>query len=229
MPHALAQAQSTNKDMLSKLGEMSDAIRNPRSPDWNPVKITLTEDTTEGPPAGGWSISLQRTEDRNSTIDRTTDESGVADFGLLHPGTYSYSLSRNRKHGSPNGSGQLSVDPGSNIKKLIVFPRKALSPVPVRIGCNWPADLEKERLVVDAQFNFDGLQFEGTSWSTFTRSVVCGPGAELREILDTGDLFLWATASEHALRADILTSHVRTVNESAEPLNWNGARTGYSN
>ena len=53
--------------------------------------------------------------------------------------------------------------------------------------------------------------------------------AELREILDPAGLFLWATASEHALRADILTSHVRTVNESAEPLNWNGARTGYSN
>ena len=36
LAEALAQAQATNKDMLNKLSEMSEAIRNPRSPDWNP-------------------------------------------------------------------------------------------------------------------------------------------------------------------------------------------------
>ena len=165
--------------MMKTLSEMSEAIRNPRSPDWNPVKIKLTEETTDGPPAAGWSISLQRTEDRNSTIDRTTDDSGVADFGLLHPGTYSFSLSKNRDFRSPNGSGQFNVEPGSNVKKPIVFPKKALEHVPVRVRCTWPADLEKERLVVDASFTHVPLDFDGTSWSTSSRSVLCGPGADV--------------------------------------------------
>ena len=50
---ALAQAQLTNKDMLSKLSEMSDAIRHPRSPEWNPVKFTVTDDSLDGRPVAG--------------------------------------------------------------------------------------------------------------------------------------------------------------------------------
>ena len=50
MAESLAQAQATNKDMLNKLSEMSEAIRHPRSPDWNPVTFKLTEETPDGPP-----------------------------------------------------------------------------------------------------------------------------------------------------------------------------------
>ena len=126
---ALAQSQILNKGMMKTLGEMSDAIRNPLSPDWNPVKIKLTEDSTEGPPAAGWSINLQRNDDRNSTIDRTTNESGDADFGLLRPGVYSISLSQNREHTFLNGSCQFNVEPGSIVKKPIVCPKNALKRV----------------------------------------------------------------------------------------------------
>jgi hypothetical protein len=222
LSEALAQSQIANKDMMKTLSEMSDAIRNPRSPEWNPVKIKLTEDTIDGPPALECSIELSRREDGNSTIDRTTDESGVADFGLLHPGTYSFSLSKSRDYGSLNGSGQFNVEPGSNVTKLIVCPKKALEHVPVRVRCNWPADLENEALVVDASFNLDPLFMEGTSWSIGSRSVLCGPGAIVSDVLDPGGLYLWANASElkPTLRAAILTSRVRTISESAEPLKW---------
>jgi hypothetical protein len=220
LSEALAHSEIANKDMLRTLSDMSDAIRNPRSPDWNPVKIKLTEDTTDGPPALGWSISLQRTEAPNSTIDRTTDNSGIADFGLLHPGTYTFGLSKNQDFRFPNGSGQFNVEPGSSVKKPIVFPKKALEHVPVRVRCTWPADLEKEGLVVDASFTFVPLEIDGTSWSTSSRSILCGPGAGLAEILVPGGPYLWATASGYKLRADILTSDVRTINESAESLKW---------
>jgi type II secretory pathway pseudopilin PulG len=220
LSRALAQSQIASKDMMKTLSEMSDAIRNPRSPDWNPVKFKLTDDTTDGPPAVGWSIRLQRTEAPNSTIDRTTDNSGIADFGLLHPGTYTFGLSKNQNFRFPNGSGQFNVEPGSSVKKPIVFPKKALEHVPVRVRCTWPADLEKDGLVVDASFTHVPLDIDGTSWSTSSRSVLCGPGAGLAEILVPGAPYLWATSSERALRADILTSHVRTIDESAESLNW---------
>ncbi|HEX3449980.1 MAG TPA: carboxypeptidase-like regulatory domain-containing protein, partial [Isosphaeraceae bacterium] len=101
---ALAQSQIASKDMLKTLSEMSDAIRNPRSPDWNPVTIKLTEETTNGAPVVGCSISLSQRGGANATINRTTDDSGVADFGLLHPGTYSYSLCEGQNFRSPIGS-----------------------------------------------------------------------------------------------------------------------------
>jgi hypothetical protein len=217
---AFAQSQIAIKDMTKTLGEMSDAIRNPRSPDWNPVTIKLTEETTDGAPVVGCSISLSQRGEGNATINRTTDDSGVADFGLLHPGTYSFSLSKNQNFRSPNGSGRFNVEPGSSVKKLILFPKKALEHVPVRVRCNWPADLEKEGLVVEASFRHDPLDIDGTSWSTSSRSVLCGPGAGLAEILVPAGLYLWATVATTALRADILTSHVRRINESAEPLIW---------
>src|SRR5262245_22584547 len=47
MAEALAQTQAANKDMLNKLSEMSEAIRHPRSPDWNPVTFKLTEETPD--------------------------------------------------------------------------------------------------------------------------------------------------------------------------------------
>jgi hypothetical protein len=217
---AWAQSQMASKEMVKTLSAISDAIRNPRSPDWNPVKIKLTDDTTDGPPVVGWSIRLQRTDVTTSAIDRTTDNDGVADFGLLHPGTYTFSLSKNLNFRSPNGSGQFNVEPGSSVKKPIVFPKKALEQVPVRVRCTWPADLEKDGLVVDASFTHVPLDIDGTSWSTSSRSVLCGPGAGLAEILVPEGLYLWATSSEYALRADILTSHVLTINESAESLKW---------
>jgi hypothetical protein len=204
------------------LHEMSTAIRNPRFPDWNPVKIKLAENTIEGPPAVDCSVQLSRPEDGNSTIDRTTDNSGVADFGLLHPGSYSFSISTSRDYRSLTGSGQFNVEPGSNVTKLIVCPKQALEPVPLRVRCTWPADLENEGLVVNASFTFDPLDIDGTSWSASRRSVLCGPGAGLAEILVPGAPYLWATAPVPTFtrRAAILTSHVRTIGERAEPLKW---------
>ena len=58
LSEALAQSQIANKEMMKTLSEMSEAIQNPRSPDWNPVKIKLTEDTIDGPPAVGCSVSF---------------------------------------------------------------------------------------------------------------------------------------------------------------------------
>jgi hypothetical protein len=222
LSEALVQSQLVNKDMMKTLSEMSDAIRNPRSPDWNPVKIKLTEDTVNGPPAVGCSVQLPRSEGGNTTIDRTTDDSGIADFGLLHPGTYTFSLSRSSDYRTLTGSGRFDVEPGSNVTKRIICPTKALERVPVRVRCDWPADLEKEGLVVDASFTFVPLVIEETSWSASSRSVLCGPGAGLAEILVPGGLYLWAAAPvpTTTFRAAILKSQVRWISESAEPLKW---------
>ena len=61
------------------------------------------------------------------------------------------------------------------------------------------------------------------SWSTSSRSVLCGPGCRISgDPRDRGASTLWASAPvpTTTFRADILASHVRTISESAEPLKW---------
>jgi hypothetical protein len=216
----LAQSQITNQTMLKTLGDMSDAIRNPRSPDWNPVKIRVTEDTAGAPPVAGCFVSLSRRDQSDQTIDRTTGQSGAADFGLLHPGTYSFRVSKSPNYDDLSGSGEFNVEPGSNVEKRIVYPTKALERVTTQFRCNWPVDLEKCGLAIDASFILDPLLIDDTSWSTDVRSLLCGPGAALTEILAPASLYVWATNPNHKLRADLLTSQVRKINASGEPLKW---------
>jgi hypothetical protein len=224
LSEALAQAQSTNKDMLSKLSEMSQAIRNPRSPDWNPVKITLTEDTLDGPPAAECWVSVQ-VRDGGNWIVRTSDASGVADFGLLHPGSYSFQVSKSWDRGALLGSGDFHIEPGGQVDKRIVCPQKTLKPVPLDVRFNWPADLEKEGLVLDVPFWFMPVEKEGTSWSLnlgvglATHSVLFGPGAAVTEIRKPGGLYFWATSPQTPF-ADVLTSDLCAINEPEELLRW---------
>jgi hypothetical protein len=163
LAEALAQAQVTNKDMLVKLSEMSEAIRNPRSPDWNPVKFIGTDETSDGPPVAGCSVNLFPRAASNTQISRNSDALGVADFGLVHPGEYRYQVSSEWNRGTLSGSGYLDVTPGGQVIQRIVCPKKALAPVPLRVRCEWPPDLEKQALVVDAPFGFSPFEKDGAS------------------------------------------------------------------
>jgi hypothetical protein len=226
LTEALAQAQSTNKDMLSKLGEMSEAIKNPRSLDWNPVRITITEDTPDGPPVAGCSITLYLRDPPQRQISRTSDASGIADFGLVNPGEYSITVSRRLDRRTLSGAGQLIVDPGSRINQRILLPKKALAPVPLQVRCEWPADLGKEGLILDASFRFVGIQNNGVVWgfnygmgTPTTHSVILGPGAAVNEILNPAGLYTWAISNQNPLAA-VLTSDLRAVNDQTASLKW---------
>jgi hypothetical protein len=109
---ALALAQITNNTMLIKLSEMSEAIRHPRSPEWNPLKFIITENTADGPPGSGCSVAISQVGFNNAEISRTSDGSGVADFGLVHPGEYSVTIMTTSARPTLQGFGRLSVDPG---------------------------------------------------------------------------------------------------------------------
>jgi hypothetical protein len=221
LAEALAQSQIANQIMLKTLGHMSDAIRKPRSPDWNPVTIKVTEEMTDGPPVAGCSITVNPSTERNKRIRAITDASGVADFGLLHPGSYVFQLSKNGDNGMLYGSGQFRVEPGSDLNKLVICPKRELEPVGVRVRCNWPIDLENEELVVNAPFEFKSLFSNGMFWhGVGARSVLCGPRADLLEIREEGALHLWATSSEPTLRADILTRNLRAVETPGHTLKW---------
>lgn len=225
LSEALALAQATNKDMLTKLGEMSEAIKNPRSLDWNPVKITITEDTLNGPPVAGCSITIYQRDAPQKQIHRRSDASGIADFGLINPGEYSFTFSEGLDRRTLSGTGQLVVGPGSHINQRILVPRKALEPVPLRVRCEWPAELEKEGLILDAAFRFVAIEKNGIWWNlnngmaTLTHSVIFGPGATVTEILHPAGLYTWARSNQFR-RADVLNSDLRLVNNQTAPLKW---------
>jgi hypothetical protein len=225
LSQVLAEAQTTNNAMLSELTAMSEAIRNPRSLDWNPLKFKITDDTPDGPPLAGCSIHLYLKDSPQKQVARRPEASGIADFGLVNPGEYAYSVYVNHDRGGLVGNGELVVGPGSQINKEIICPKKALEPVPLYVRCEWPADLEKEGLIIDAPFRFIPIQKDGVSWSfntgmgNPTHSVLLGPGAALQEVVNPTGLYLWASSMQ-INHADALTSDVRVINRQTEPLRW---------
>ncbi len=112
------------------------------------MSFKLTEDSASGPPAAGVSLILTRMEGTTSAvISRTSDASGLADFGAVRPGDYTYQLIRNWPNGNFVADGQFNVRPGTEVHKSIICPKAPPDKVPVRIKCSWPADLETAGLV----------------------------------------------------------------------------------
>ena len=160
---------------------------------------------------------------------RTTDLAGVADFGLIHPGQYYYTVIRSRNVGSLSGNGSLTVTPGSETVKRVACPAKEIEPVDIRIRWRMPADLEKEGLVICAPFGFTPLQKDRTHWrlsfgaGSPNRSVLCGPGSGASEITLPWGLYLWAASTPPQLRADVPASDLRAIDDH-KPLTWERGR-----
>ena len=90
-----AEARISQQEMLKRLGEVSEAIKHPRSPDWNPVRMKLTEETADGSPVVGANVVVTRLfENPPKTIQKVSDEEGIADIGAIQPGDYSYQVFR---------------------------------------------------------------------------------------------------------------------------------------
>ena len=100
------------------------------------------------------------------TIYRTSDSSGVADFGAVPPGDYRFQVRKSWDTGHCSAMGQLNVAPGTKVEKIIVCLRTPPERVPVRVRWSWPVDLEKEQLVLYAPFTFRHRKLEpGLSWT----------------------------------------------------------------
>ena len=148
---------------------------------------------------------------------RAPDANGVVNFGLVRPGRYRYRITRSLGTGSRR-FGQLNVQPGSEVHESIVCPKVLPDRAAVLIKCDWPADLESERLVLYAPFGFRNLTLQpGVRWEIYdadfdvateqrnpetpklrdsrldraTRSVLCGPEKTLTEILHLRGLVIW--------------------------------------
>ena len=77
-------------------------------------------------------------------IQKESDASGIADFGSLNPGDYSFEIFRNSREWSQEHQGSLNVQPGTDVIKAVICPTAEPKPVGVRVHLKWPADLERE-------------------------------------------------------------------------------------
>jgi hypothetical protein len=187
-----AEARRSQEEMLKHLREVSEGIRTSRALDWNPVTFTLTEETAEGPPAVGVSIAFGERVLGNPGAGmaqfggmkpaaepgwRVTDGSGTTNFGVVHPGDYSFAIIKSWDQGSLATLGDLTIEPGSQVNKRIVCPKTPPERVPVRVRWNWPADLQKQGLVLYAGFAINPIDKDGLSW-TLTDERLADPAGE---------------------------------------------------
>jgi hypothetical protein len=246
------RAESGQQEMLKQLREISEGIKNPRSLEWNSLTFQLVEESPGRPAATGFVVSLIRQgEEHRRSLDRTSDSSGLVDFGVVQPGDYEYQLNKGWKDGVLRTSGRLTILPGSQVHRQVICPKVPTERVAVRVRCNWPADLEQKGLIVYAPFAFRYRRLHpGLDWSlsqlwspqlpalgrnsvnisippaqlfNTTRSILCGPGAAMVEILNLAGPCLWSLKPGEAGWADFLTEDLRAIKEApdeAAAVHW---------
>ena len=265
--------------MLKQMREMSEAVAHPVSPDWNPVTFKLTEETADGPPAAGFSLTLTRQTETRHARDGASSERFATTCSPCRPTTAcaasgDWSCRRGSSHKEPRASSAaweaawgwlrqparastarriLRVWPilGRSSRAITSFksprtgppassaPRRAqrragkqntevdrlsqdtAGTTRVRVRCSWPADLEKEQLVLLRAFRFryrkldPGLEWFMTDTSSSRwqrrrsnqanwmnqspvypaiRSVLCGPSTLLVEVIQRKAPFFWTFA-----------------------------------
>jgi hypothetical protein len=247
------KALATQQEMLKQMRDMSESIRTTRSLDWNPVSFKLTEETSDGPPLAGVSITLNEPGtgsaggmgNARTPASRATDASGIADFGVVRPGEYSFTIVRRWDQGVATTFGRLGVEPGTEVKQRIVCPKAPLERVPVRVRAAWPADLEKQELALFASFTFVPIQREGQSWRMCDaqpsepvngngfptmasrslpsrRAVLCGPATSMAQVVPAASAFFWALpdSSPASMWVDLRGANLRDIKAPAESMEW---------
>jgi hypothetical protein len=154
-------------------------------------------------------------------IYRTSGPSGIVEFGAVQPGDYSFRISKYWAGGSVSSTGQLNVGPGSKVEKSVICPKTPPETAIVRVHGSWPADLDKESLVLYAPFSFryrrlapdvewsltdsyspqrpsrrssQGMAMNPFQGQPATRAVLCGPGTTVTEFKKLHGLYFWRVA-----------------------------------
>ncbi len=119
----LGQTQATNQEMLKQLQAMAKPAPPAKSGDWIPVRFKLTVEKPDGPPAVGYEVVLGRGyggTKNNGAIHRRSDATGLADFGVVQPGDWEFSI----QAGLRDTRGGLNAIPGTPVVKEIVCPKR---------------------------------------------------------------------------------------------------------
>lgn len=141
------QLLEQNQQLLEKLAAASDAPP-ARSLDWNPLKVRISLDNTEKAPGQEFSIDLwgnAHTASEEARLYEVTDVAGVADFGVVRPGTYQVRVT------CPWGEfhqESIQVRPGSDRVVDITVPNGPPESVTVRPSVQWPEAIADKGLAL---------------------------------------------------------------------------------
>ncbi len=128
----LGQTQATSQEMLRQLQAMAKPAQPAKSAEWIPVTIKLTVEKPDGPPAVGYEVRLGEGSGgsaRVAAIHRRTDATGLADFGVVKPGDWEFSIHA----GKWSTTGGLNAVPGTSVARAIVVPKVPPDQAQVRL------------------------------------------------------------------------------------------------
>jgi hypothetical protein len=167
LAEVLGQTQATNQEMLKQLQAMAKPAPPAKSGDWIPVRFKLTVEKPDGPPAIGYEVVLGRGyggAKNNGAIHRRSDATGQADFGVVQPGDWEYSI----QAGLWNATGGLNAIPGALAGKEIVCPKDPPDRAQVKVRVNWPGRLADKDLVAVTLFKLEDQTYQPPlAWSTY--------------------------------------------------------------
>ena len=161
LAEALDQSRTANEAILRRLEAVAKASS--KSSVWVPIKLRLTLEKPDGPPAVGYKVHLGRGIGGAlgpSQMKRITDDSGLADFGVVQPGdwefhvqAYPWTLTQS-----------VNVLPDTPVDRTIACPMKGQAPVKVRV--DWPKSLVEKDLVAVAVFRHQGVKVGPFAWDS---------------------------------------------------------------
>ncbi len=179
----LKQGRDANQELVNqnqKMMQQLTALANRpteavTTPDWNPLNVRVVKNDKEKTPAEGFEVVLRGPHfsdveaSRNSTGGRgsnsvtiTTDENGVADFGLVHPGRFYGTVTA---PWGENRSISVTVKAGIASESVIIAPVEPPEPVQVKPMVKWPKEFGGlDVAVVVGISRKDSTRVDDTSW-----------------------------------------------------------------
>ena len=154
----LKQGRDANQELLDqnqKMMQQMTALANRpaeavTTPDWNPLKVRVVKNDKAKTPAKGFGVALRGphfsdaeasggSRSGGNSVTITTDENGVADFGLVRPGLFQGNV--NAPWGESD-SFEVTVKPGNPTERVIIAPAGPPEPIQVKPIVKWPKQLE---------------------------------------------------------------------------------------
>lgn len=152
----IAEAKTANQALLSKLNHMTEATAAaPENLEWSKVQIKVVEGENGRTPVHGCKVDLVGLPDDTATnairLAQPTDDSGIADFGLIRVGSYNIALATPWNEFRPPH--YFYVHPKHEEAYEFFCPPETMDGE-VTFQVHWPDDLAPDhRLFIYASFN----------------------------------------------------------------------------
>lgn len=150
---ANAELLKQNQKMMAQLSTIAkSAPAAPNLMEWVPVKVQLVAHNAERSPGAGFTVRLfgrPISTAEEASLNEQPDDSGIADFGLVRPGSYKIFID------SPWGQqfqGKFVAKPGVAHTEILKCPTEPPNEVQVRPVVEWPKELEGQDVAALLQF-----------------------------------------------------------------------------